>query len=153
MEPPQRESHRSSLSTFPHGRLVYQQLRAQFSHDVWLLSLATLLITITESDHFKAEPLAFSTFRIIFEVVSAYSCVGVSIGYPGQSYAFCGAWHTFSKILLIPVALRGRHRGLSVIIDNVALFPESWAGDIEEGKTLSAKQGHVNFNESLVGYT
>lgn len=123
-EPPQQESHHSSFSIFPHGHFVYKQLRSQFSHDIWWLSLAILFITITESDHSKAEPLVFSTFKIIFEAVSAYSCVGVSFGYPGQSYSFCGAWHTLSKLLLIAVSLRGRHRGLSVIITNVDIFLE-----------------------------
>lgn len=118
MNLPQEEPHRPSLSSFPHARFVYQQFRSQFSHDIWWLSLAILLIVVAESDHFEAEPLAFSTFRIIFEAVSAYSCVGVTFGYPGQSYSFCGAWHTFSKLLLIAVILRGRHRGLAEIIDN-----------------------------------
>ncbi|KAJ5478181.1 hypothetical protein N7530_003690 [Penicillium desertorum] len=149
-DPPQKESHRSSLSGLPHARFVYQQLRSQFSHDVWWLSLAILLITITESDHFEADPLAFSTFRIIFEAVSAYSYVGVSFGCPGQTYSFCGAWHTFSKVLLIAVALRGRHRGLSAIFANADLFPQS-RGDTGEENMELEKNGHVNTKETLVG--
>ena len=148
--PPQKESHRSSLSGLPHARFVYQQLRSQFSHDIWWLSLAILLITITESDHFEADPLAFSTFRIIFEAVSAYSYVGVSFGCPGQTYSFCGAWHTFSKVLLIAVALRGRHRGLSAIFGNADLFPQSRGGTGEENMELE-KNGHVNTKEMSVG--
>lgn len=108
-------------------------------------------MAITESDHFEAEPLAFSTFRIIFEAVSAYSCVGVSFGYPGQSYSFCGAWHTFSKLLLIAVALRGRHRGLSVIIANADLFPEP-RGITEEEKTRLEKNRHIRNKETLIFY-
>ncbi|KAJ6189303.1 hypothetical protein N7519_004211 [Penicillium mononematosum] len=147
---PQKESRRSSLSGLPHARFVYQQLRSQFSHDIWWLSLAILLITITESDHFEADPLAFSTFRIIFEAVSAYSYVGVSFGCPGQTYSFCGAWHTFSKVLLIAVALRGRHRGLSAILGNADLFPQSRGGTGEENRELE-KNGHVNTKETSVG--
>ncbi|KAJ5111315.1 hypothetical protein N7532_001850 [Penicillium argentinense] len=123
--PHQQESYISTRSKFPHARFAYQQFRSQFSHDIWWLSLAIILITTTESDHFQAEPMAFSTFKVIFETVSAYSCVGVSIGYPGKSYAFCGAWHTLSKLFLIAVAFRGRHRGISVTIDSCAPFFES----------------------------
>jgi hypothetical protein len=147
--PPQKESH-PSLSGLPHARFVYQQLRSQFSHDIWWLSLAILLITITESDHFEADPLAFSTFRIIFEAVSAYSYVGVSFGCPGQTYSFCGAWHTFSQVLLIVVALRGRHRGLSAIFGNADLFPQSRGGTGEENMELE-KNRHVNTKETSVG--
>lgn len=139
-DPLQQGSYLSSVSKFPHARFVYQQVYSQFNHDIWWLSLTILLITITESDHFKAEPLAFSTFRIIFETVSAYSCVGVSVGYPGQNYSFCGAWHAFSKLLLITVALRGRHRGLSVMIGNSTLFPGPWASS---EKKDTVREGQV----------
>lgn len=141
------ESKRPKLSNFARGRFVYHQLRSQFSHDVWWLSIAILLITVTESDHFKTDPLAFSTFNIIFECISAYSCVGVTVGFPGQSFAFCGAWHKFSKLLLIAISLRGRHRGLSVIIDHAALFPEP-QGDIEENVSRQGQSKHVDMNET-----
>ncbi|KAJ5244809.1 hypothetical protein N7489_004905 [Penicillium chrysogenum] len=136
-DPPRKESYRSSLSTFPHLGFVYQQFRSQFSHDVWWLSLAILLIAITESDHFKTEPLAFSTFRIIFEAVSAYSCVGVSFGYPGQSYSFC-------------VALGGRHRGLSFILAKANPFPEPRG--IGEEKIRLEEERRVNIERMLIGY-
>lgn len=145
-EQPQQESPRPRFSSFPHGRFVYKQLRSQFSHDIWWLSLAILLITIVESDHFTAEPLAFSTFKIIFEAVSAYSCVGVSIGYPGKSYAFCGAWHTLSKLLLIAVSLRGRHRGLSVIVNTDPFLQPRGVNGTE--KTQPEKDRYVNMKET-----
>jgi hypothetical protein len=50
--------------------------------------------------------------NIIFEVVSAYSYVGVSVGYPGKNYSFCGEWCSFSKVLLIFITCIGRHRDL-----------------------------------------
>ncbi|OQD69239.1 hypothetical protein PENPOL_c002G01657 [Penicillium polonicum] len=148
-EQPQQESPRPRFSSFPHGRFVYKQLRSQFSHDIWWLSLAILLITIVESDHFTAEPLAFSTFKIIFEAVSAYSCVGVSIGYPGKSYAFCGAWHTLSKLLLIAVSLRGRHRGLSVIVNTDPFLQPRGVNGTE--KTQPEKDSYVNMKETSFG--
>ncbi|KAJ9481909.1 hypothetical protein VN97_g11544 [Penicillium thymicola] len=142
---PQQDQRHPRFSSFPRSRFVYKQLSFQFSHDIWWLSLAILLITIIESDHFTAEPLAFSTFKIIFEAVSAYSCVGVSIGYPGQSYAFCGAWHTLSKLLLVAVSLRGRHRGLSVIVNVDTLKPRGINGT---EKTQPEKDRFVNIKET-----
>ncbi|KAL2697423.1 hypothetical protein AAEP93_011327 [Penicillium crustosum] len=148
-EQPQKESSHPRLARFPHGRFVYKQLRSQFSHDIWWLSLAILLITIIESGHFTAEPLAFSTFNIIFEAVSAYSCVGVSIGYPGQSYAFCGAWHTLSKLLLIAVSLRGRHRGLCAIVNaDPSLQPRGISGT---QKIQPEKDRYANISETSLG--
>ncbi|KAJ6104266.1 hypothetical protein N7523_010586 [Penicillium sp. IBT 18751x] len=144
------ETNHPRPSSFVRGRFVYHQLRSQFSHDIWWLSLAILLITVTESDHFNTNPLAFSTFNIIFESISAYSCVGVSVGFPGQSFAFCGEWHTFSKLLLIAISLRGRHRGLSVIINHTALFPQP-QGSAEEHFASQNKGKHVVMKEAPLG--
>lgn len=144
------EENRPILSNFARSRFVYHQLRAQFNHDIWWLSLAILLITVTESDHFKTDPLAFSTFNIIFECISAYSCVGVSVGFPGQSFAFCGAWHPVSKLLLMAISLRGRHRGLSVIIDHTALFPQP-PGGTEENCACQEEGKHVDMKQAPLG--
>ncbi|KAJ5712034.1 hypothetical protein N7488_006190 [Penicillium malachiteum] len=121
---------RPSASETSRGYFVHQQLRSQLSHDLWWIALAVLFIAIAESDHFNKQPVAFSTFNIIFEVVSAYGCVGVSVGYPGKNYSFCGAWHPISKLILAAVALRGRHRGLPVAIDKAIMLPTealAWA--------------------------
>jgi hypothetical protein len=130
----------SPPSRFPRGQFFCEQLRSQFSHDIWLISLVVLLVTVAESDHFKVEPVSFSTFNILFEVVSAYSCVGVSVGYPGESYAFCGAWHTFSKLLLIAIALRGRHRGLDFSSGKAIALGGSWE-PVEDKMSQQGKAG------------
>ncbi|KAJ5901601.1 hypothetical protein N7495_002129 [Penicillium taxi] len=128
---------RPSLSEKSRGYFVHQQLRSQLSHDIWWIALAVLFIAIAESDHYTKQPVAFSTFNIIFEVVSAYGCVGVSVGFPGKNYSFCGAWHPVSKLILAAVALRGRHRGLPVAIDKAIMLPtESLAWAEEEDAAL-----------------
>lgn len=70
----------------------------------------------------------------------------MSIGYPGKSFAFCGAWHTLSKLLLIVVSLQGRHRGLASSLESsVALskhMDREWSRhDSKE------KDWHVNVEE------
>ncbi|GAB1199223.1 hypothetical protein APSETT444_008569 [Aspergillus pseudonomiae] len=109
---------------------VHQQLRSQLSHDIWWIALAVLFISIAESPNFNRDPVSYSTFNIIFEVVSAYGCVGVSVGIPGRNSSFCGGWHTISKLILAAVTLRGRHRGLPVAIDQAIMLPSdnlAWA--------------------------
>ncbi|CAG8157265.1 unnamed protein product [Penicillium nalgiovense] len=128
---------RPGLSETSRGYFVHQQLRSQLSHDLWWIALAVFFIAIAESDHYESQPVAFSTFNIIFEVVSAYGCVGVSLGFPGKNYSFCGAWHTISKLILAAVALRGRHRGLPVAIDKAIMLPsESLAWAEEEDAAM-----------------
>ncbi|OKL59323.1 hypothetical protein UA08_04999 [Talaromyces atroroseus] len=106
-------------------RFLYQQIRSQLGHDLWWLGLVVFIMTAVEADHYKLHPQAFSTFNIIFEVVSAYSCVGVSVGYPNKGYSFCGEWHTVSKLLLAAVSLQGRHCRLPVVVDITVLLRES----------------------------
>lgn len=78
----------------------------------------------------------------VFEVVSAYGTVGLSLGIPTvgphntldfrvslirrfqANYSLCGAFHPLSKLIICLVMLRGRHRGLPVAIDRAVMLPE-----------------------------
>ena len=102
---------------------VRQQVHGQLAHDLWWLVLAALVITMIETSHFNKDPVVFSIFNVIFEVVSAYGTVGISVGLPNAAYSFCGAWHTASKLVLCLVMLRGRHRGLPVALDHAVRLP------------------------------
>ena len=109
-----------------------QQLRAQLAHDAWWLALAIFLIMVIEGSQFEANPAVFSVFNVIFEVVSGYGCVGISVGLPNEEYSFCGAWHKLSKLVLCAVMIRGRHRGLPVAIDKAVLLPGENPNMVEE---------------------
>ncbi|KIW99816.1 uncharacterized protein Z518_10744 [Rhinocladiella mackenziei CBS 650.93] len=126
-----------SLGGFTRQDFIRQQLRGQLGHDLWWIALAIFLITAIETGQFEREPVVFSTFNIIFETVSAYGCVGISMGVPWNAYSFCGAWHTVSKLVLCAVMLRGRHRGLPVSIDRAILLPDeslAWAEEEDAHK-------------------
>ena len=111
---------------------VRQQLRGQLAHDLWWLCLAVLFITIIETGQFEANPTNYSVFNVMFETVSAYGCVGISVGLPWAAYSFCGGWHALSKLILCAVMIRGRHRGLPVAIDRAVLLPGEHLGIAEE---------------------
>jgi Trk-type K+ transport system membrane component len=106
-----------------HHYFLQQQLRAQLAHDLWWLVIAVLLIMLIETSQFESNPEVFSVFNVIFEVVSGYGCVGISIGVPWGEYSFCGSWHKLSKLVLSAVMLRGRHRGLPILLDMAVLLP------------------------------
>lgn len=115
----------------PH-QFLRQQLRAQLAHDLWWIVLAVFLIMIVEGSQFESNPAVFSVFNVIFEVVSGYGTVGISVGVPWAAYSFCGSWHTLSKLILCAVMLRGRHRGLPVAIDMAVLLPDETQNGAEE---------------------
>ena len=93
--------------------------------NIWLIAKREYL------ERIRTKAFLFSTILIpllmgggiIFEVVSAYGTVGISVGLPTQAYSFSGAWHGASKLVLCLVMLRGRHRGLPVALDRAVRLP------------------------------
>lgn len=59
----------------------------------------------------------------VFEVVSAYGTVGLSLGITNSNYSLSGAFRPLSKLVVCAVILRGRHRSLPVAIDRAILLP------------------------------
>ncbi|GAA5917523.1 uncharacterized protein JCM6883_004877, partial [Sporobolomyces salmoneus] len=60
---------------------------------------------------------------LLFETVSAYGTVGLSLGNNRNATSLAGVLSTGSKLVFIAVMLRGRHRGLPVAIDRSILLP------------------------------
>lgn len=102
---------------------ISQQIHGQLAHDIWWLVLAVFVISIIETRHVLGDPVTYSVFSVIFEVVSAYGTVGISTGVPYAAYSFSGGWYTGSKLVLCLVMLRGRHRGLPVALDRAVRLP------------------------------
>ena len=132
------------------GYFVRQQLRGQLAHDLWWIVLAVLFIMITETSNFERDPVSYSVFNVVFEVISAYGCVGISVGLPNVAYSFCGGWHKLSKLILCAVMLRGRHRGLPVAIDRAVLLPGEHLAAAEEEDAQIRLERSVTINRGTV---
>jgi Trk-type K+ transport system membrane component len=75
-----------------HINFITQQIHGQLAHDIWWLVLAILVIVTINTDRFLADPVHFGVFNVISEVVSAYGCVGISVGAAGAAYcSFSGS--------------------------------------------------------------
>lgn len=139
----------SSKGGGPESRISFisQQIHGQLAHDLWWLVLAVLIITTIETSHFVADPVSFSVFNIMFEVVSAYGCVGISVGIPTGSYSFSGGWHKASKVVLCFVMVRGRHRGLPVALDRAVRLPgENLHREEEEDHRIRSSLSNLRLN-------
>lgn len=102
---------------------VAAHLRRQLSFDLWYIFLGLFLIAIIEGHQLMNDAPAFSLFTILFEIVSAYGCVGLTLGYPTTDAAFSSQFHVLSKLIMIAMELRGRHRGLPYDLDRAVLLP------------------------------
>jgi Trk-type K+ transport system membrane component len=92
-------------------KLWYHTSNLLLRNNMWLL-LVIIVICMTEVNKMRREPLKYSFLKVVFEVVSAFGNVGLTLGFPGVVYSFSGALTIFSKLLIICVMILGRHRGL-----------------------------------------
>jgi Trk-type K+ transport system membrane component len=115
-----------------------QQLQHQLAHDIWWLTISAVVIVCLEADNNSNDPVTYSIFNMIFEVVSAYGPVGLSTGLPNAPYSLSGGFRTISKVLICSTMIRGRHRGLPVAIDKAVLLP----GEISDRREVTARRMH-----------
>ncbi|KAF6218952.1 hypothetical protein HO133_005496 [Letharia lupina] len=103
---------------------VGAHLRRQLSFDLWYIFLGLFIIAIAEGDRLSStNDYAFTLFSVLFEIVSAYGTVGLSLGYPGIDASFSAEFSVVSKLVVIAMQIRGRHRGLPYELDRAVLLP------------------------------
>lgn len=103
---------------------VGAHLRRQLSFDLWYIFLGLFIIAIAEGARLaNTNEYAFTLFSVLFEIVSAYGTVGLSLGYPGIDASFSAEFSVVSKLVVIAMQIRGRHRGLPYELDRAVLLP------------------------------
>ena len=103
---------------------VGAHLRRQHSFDLWYIFLGLFIIAIAEGSHIEnTNEYAFTLFSCLFEIVSAYGTVGLSLGYPNIDASFSAKFSVVSKLVIIAMQIRGRHRGLPYELDRAILLP------------------------------
>ncbi|RPB00540.1 hypothetical protein L873DRAFT_1835026 [Choiromyces venosus 120613-1] len=106
------------------GTYIKAHIRRQLEFDLWYVFLGLFLICIAEGKRIAdTNDYAFTAFGVFFEVVSAYGTVGESLGYPGINASLSGTFSTFSKLVIVAMEIRGRHRGLPYDVDRAVLLP------------------------------
>lgn len=117
---------------------VGAHLRKQLSFDLWYIFLGLFIIAIVEGDRVEnTNEYAFTLFSILFEIISAYGTVGLSLGYPTINASFSGEFRTLSKLVIIAMQIRGRHRGLPYELDRAVLLPSE---SLQEKEAAEAKK-------------
>lgn len=117
------------------SRYLAMHARKQLAFDMWWIGLALFLLCIIER-HNLDDPASdhwFNIFSMIFELVSGYGTVGLSLGIPTENYSFSGALRPLSKLILCLVMIRGRHRVLPVAIDRAVILPFEFQQPPEQG--------------------
>ncbi|KXN90409.1 Low-affinity potassium transport protein [Leucoagaricus sp. SymC.cos] len=106
------------------GKYLYWHFRRQMSIDIWWLVWGVFFVAVVERNNLMDEDKKwFDLFRVIFELVSAFGGIGLSLGFPDDNYSFAGAMRPLSKLIIIVIMVRGRHRGLPVAVDRAVVLP------------------------------
>ncbi|KAL2753808.1 hypothetical protein ACRALDRAFT_2044130 [Sodiomyces alcalophilus JCM 7366] len=100
---------------------IGSHLRRQLSFDLWYVCLGLFVLTIAEGSKIKKNE--FNVYSLLFEIISAYGTVGLSLGYPGVDTSLSSQFSTVGKLVIIAMQIRGRHRGLPYGLDRAVLLP------------------------------
>lgn len=93
--------------------------RLVFYDSVWIF-VSWYFLCLIENESIK-EDSNFDIFKFLFEVISAYSMVGLSLGYKYVTHSLSDTLRPLSKVILIAVMMVGRHRFLPDNIDQAVL--------------------------------
>lgn len=123
-------------------------LRRQLSFDLWFVFLGFFLIAIIEGNRLEnTNEYAFTLFSVLFEIVSAYGTVGLSLGYPGINASFSAEFKVLSKLIIIAMQIRGRHRGLPYALDRAILLPSESLHKKEDEDAMKRARRNSNVSE------
>jgi Trk-type K+ transport system membrane component len=130
-----------------------------FRHTV-VIVLAIIILAFVEDKMIRENPVV-DFFDVLFEVISAYGNVGLSMGFPGSMASLCGNMSTVGKLVLIFVMMVGKLRGLPTHSDAVSDFSfkelKFWvrkakrerkeAGEADVSETDNGLQPSKNFEQ------
>ncbi|WFC95868.1 hypothetical protein MBRA1_002522 [Malassezia brasiliensis] len=139
---PLPETGRSSGGRVVWGRFLAEQMRRQLAFDLWWIAIAVWIVLIVEQAKIEEQEKYpnLTVFTILYEMISAYGTVGLSCGARFHNTSLSGDFSTFSKLIMISVMIRGRHRGLPVAIDRAIMLPN---------ELLAYEQSHkIYFSDS-----
>ena len=119
---------------------VGAHLRRQLSFDLWFLFLGLFIICICEGGRIEDvnEP-DFNVFGILFEIVSAYGTVGLSLGYPNTNTSLSAQFTVLSKLVIIAMLIRGRNRGLPYTLDRAIMLPSDKLEQIDRLQDMKVR--------------
>ena len=100
---------------------VGTHLRRQLSFDLWYVFAGLFILSISEGPRIQSGD--FDLFAVLFEIVSAYGTVGLSLGYPNINASLSSQYTVVGKLVIIAMQVRGRHRGLPYGLDRAILLP------------------------------
>lgn len=80
-------------------------------HRSFYVLVAIVICALSEDKKINENMLKINLGYIIFEIISAYGNIGLSLGLPGKTYSLSGGMSIIGKLVLMSLMLLGKHRG------------------------------------------
>ena len=88
----------------------------------FFIGVGVFICAFSEDNYIQAHPDVMNLWYIIFEVISAYGNVGLSLSPPGQQFSLAGSFGFLGKLTLCLIMLLGKHRAMPKEKDAVIDF-------------------------------
>ncbi|KAK3401065.1 cation transport protein-domain-containing protein [Sordaria brevicollis] len=140
--PESEEEHNNSA---PSSDLSYigSHLRRQLSFDLWFIALFWFMLAISEGSRIMNGET--DMFALMFEIISAYGTVGMSLGYSSGNASLSAIFSTAGKVFIIMTLIRGRHRGLPYGLDRAIVLPKELdSKSIPEEQSVERQRSNVS---------
>jgi hypothetical protein len=112
------------LSKLPNYDVRKRFVTSYIMRHTFFVMVSLFICAFSEDFLLTEDPVGFNIFYIIFEVVSAYTNVGLSMGAYGSdglSFSMTGAFGVIGKLAIMATMLLGKFRGLpkknDIVID------------------------------------
>lgn len=139
------ESEEENNNSSPSSDLSYigSHLRRQLSFDLWFIALFWFMLAISEGPRIMNGET--DMFALMFEIISAYGTVGMSLGYSTGNASLSAIFSTAGKVFIIMTLIRGRHRGLPYGLDRAIVLPKELDGkSIPEENNVERQRSHAS---------
>eukprot|EP01040_Poterioochromonas_malhamensis_P011988 gene11988-13086_t len=93
-----------------------------FLRHTFFLVLTLVILAYSEDSLMKNPEYDVNLFYILFEMISAYGSIGLTLGIPGKAYSLSGQMSSLGKCCIIFLMWLGKHRGLPNQDDEVIDF-------------------------------
>lgn len=103
---------------------VGAHIRNQLGFDLWYVFLILFVLALAEATQLQnTDKQSFTIFALLFEVISAYGTVGVSLGFSGINSSLSTKFSAIGKLAVVAAMVRGRHRALPYTLDRAITLP------------------------------
>lgn len=90
-----------------------------------------------------------TVFKVVFEIISAFGCVGLSLGYPGVASSFTTVLLPTSRVIVGLTMLLGRHRGLYASLKDQEEIEHSASDLLKKWKEETIHQWETSDKQGL----